>query len=30
MELYFGRPIVWSHNGYVPVYLTLMGVFLVN
>ena len=23
MELYFGRPIVWSHNGEVPEYLTL-------
>ena len=25
MELYFDRPIVWSHNGEVPEYLTLMG-----
>ena len=30
MELYFGRPIVWSHNGEVPEYLTLMGGLLVN
>ena len=25
MELYFGRPIVWSHNGEVPEYLTSHG-----
>ena len=25
MELYFGRPIVWSHNGEVPEYLTAHG-----
>ena len=30
MELYFGRPIVWSHNGEVLEYLTLMGGLLVN
>ena len=30
MELYFGRPIVWSHNGEVPEYLPLMGGLLVN
>ena len=30
MELYFHRPIVWSHRGEVPAYLTLMGGLLVK